>query len=182
MFALYNPNPTYYIPNNNDKIEAKPHAPLVKYSGTEKDKNGFPKAIGITWNCGEAVYLEFRFAGDVVYEDGSKEPIMDYLRNNKPSNGSDGATENFAKFCSTSNRVFQIFIYNKNYTITNWCEVPMTKLEYADNYCKFRVNISDFYPKVLMRGDYVLELDLVDKNTNFKNILINKETCKLFIE
>ena len=183
MFITYNPSQPCYASNDTTKIERKPHAPLVKYSDTEKNNAGFPKAIGITWNCDEPIYLEFMFTGDVVYDDGSKESIVDYIRNSKPLDIGNETAKGFAKFCSTNNKVFQIFIYNENYNTTNWCEIPVNKIEYINNNCcKFRININDFYPKVIARGNYVLELDLVDKSIDFKEVLVNKETCKLFIE
>lgn len=185
----YGLDPTCYIPDN--KIKEPFHPPLVKYSSTEKDDSGNPKAIGITWHCGEPIYLEFRLTGNVVYDDednsnypyGYEESIVNYLQD-KNLILSSKSSKNNAKFVSNSNRkIFQVLIYNTDYNVVGWYEIPTTKIEYInENYCKFKVLINDFYPAIPTKGEYLLELNLINKDTKAKETLINKEICKLFID
>lgn len=164
-FINYKLTPENYIPNNvhlTTKQPPQPKYPLVAY-------NALNEAIGLTWNYGDSVYLEFTTTGNVVYDEGVVEDAETYL--STPVLNRDESAE---QYLTANGKIFQVLLYNYRYEVVAHCEVPAA--------AQVRVLSDSFYPAELGKGTYKLQLNLIDKNAGTQYTLIGGNDCTVFIK
>ena len=156
QFINYEMTPKNYVPNNlqqNSKIPPKPKIPLDCY-------NFKGEPIGITWNYGDSIILEFSTTGNVTYEWGEKYGVEA------------GFTEDAETYLQ--GKKFQALLFDSRYNLVAQCETeaaPIVKI-LSDN----------FYPDSVVPGTYRLKFTLVDETSNTRYTLINADDLVIYIK
>lgn len=158
MFETYSTIPSNHIPHNNENpsiLTKKPRKPMVAY-------NAAGEPIGLMWNRGDTICLEFSTTGDVVYEEGDLGEDIPY-----------GAVEDAETYLSGEGKVLQVNLYSFRYNLLASVELPATT--------KLVVSSRDLKMEELRCGTYKLQLNLIDKNQNITHTLIRSDECQIFI-